>query len=84
MNKNLLKKDIDELNNFMLKRNNITIQKNTLTKYIENIVINNKTQDFIDYINNNDKLFFIKLYDLSHNYTMILRNKNLWLCLRQL
>ena len=77
MNKNLLKKDIDELNNFMLKRNNITIQKNTLTKNIENIVINNKTHDFIDYIENNDKLFFIKLYDLSHNYTMILRNKKL-------
>ena len=77
MNKNLLKKDIDELNNFMLKRNNITIQKNTLTKNIENIVINNKTHDFIDYIKNNDKLLFIKLYDLSHNYTMILRNKNL-------
>ena len=77
MNKNILKKDIDELNSFMLKRNNITIQKNILTKNIGNIVINNKMHDFIDYIKNNDKLFFIKLYDLSNNYTMILRNKNL-------
>ena len=77
MNKNLSKKEIDELNNFLLIKNNINIQKNTLTKNIQNIVLNNKIHSFIDYINNNDKQFLVKLYDLSHNYNMILRNKNI-------